>query len=390
MTKKLYYELPYVKEFEGEVISCEPIEGGFEIVLNQTGFYPEGGGQPSDTGLLGDSNVLHVREKGGVIYHKADRPVEAGSIVSGRLDWDKRYSNMQNHTGEHVVSGLIHKKFGYDNVGFHMGQEAITLDMNGILTEEDLLEIEDLANEKIYANLPVLICHPDGDSLKSMEYRSKKELTGDVRIVKIPDADNCACCGTHVENLGEVGIIKLIGAIKYKGGTRVSMLCGKRALKDYQEKQKNVAGISALLSSKPSEVQKAALKLKQECTDKEFLIGSLYRQIFELRAEAYPKGSSPVVILENNLEPSLLRHFAAALAKRTQLALVAAGTEKDGYRYAAAGSMDMKEIGREINSSLNGKGGGNKEMIQGTLFSPWESVLDYFNKIEMENQIEKL
>lgn len=388
MTKKLYYELPYVKEFEGEVLSCEPVgeEGTFEAVLSQTGFYPEGGGQPSDTGVLGDCNVIHVRQKDGIIYHRIDRPLIPGCMAVGRPDWNQRYSNMQNHTGEHVISGLIHKRFGYDNVGFHMGREAVTLDMNGTLTWEELLEIEDLANEKVYENLPVLDLCPDPQSLKAMEYRSKKVLDSDVRIIQIPGVDSCACCGTHVERLGEVGIIKLTGAMKYKGGTRISMLCGKRALKDYQEKQKSVAGISALLSVKPDGVLQAAERLKRESAEKDFLIGNLHRRIFELRAEAFPEGSPHIVLLEKELEPSLLRHFSAALAKKTSLALVACAAE-EGYRYAASGSGDMKEFGKKLNSRLNGKGGGSQELIQGTLFSSWEEILNYFDEIEKRKDI---
>ena len=218
--------------------------------MNQTAFYPEGGGQPSDTGTLNGVKVLHVCEKGEEIIHELEAPLEEGTLAEGIIDWQKRYDNMQQHTGEHIFSGLVHKHFGYDNVGFHMGTDEVTVDFNGIITQEQLDALEDEANQLIYDNVSVHVFYPSKEELEQLDYRSKKELTGVVRIVEIPGGDICACCGTHVETTGEVGIIKLRTMINYKGGVRISMLCGRRALIDYRERLKDEIRISNLLSAK--------------------------------------------------------------------------------------------------------------------------------------------
>ena len=226
----LYYQTPYVKEFDAIVTACRPAKHGFEVELSQTGFYPEGGGQPSDTGRIGEVHVTHVEEKHGVVVHETDAPLEVGSTVHAAIDWEQRFSNMQQHTGEHIISGLIHAAYGYDNVGFHMGHDEVTVDLNGPLNWEQLKEIEKKANAVVWANLPVQVTYPGEEELKTIDYRSKKELTGQVRIVEIPGADICACCGTHVHTTGAVGQIKVVGVQKYKSGVRVSILCGRRAL----------------------------------------------------------------------------------------------------------------------------------------------------------------
>lgn len=266
--EKLYYQAPYVKEFEAVVVSCEEGgQGAYEVVLNRTGFYPEGGGQPADVGKLllqepkeGDPDQVQVKdvhEKHGKIIHYIDVPLKAGTGVIGVLDWEKRYSNMQQHSGEHLLSGLIHKHYGYDNVGFHMGSEEVTIDVNGILTMEQAKALEREANMLIYANVPVTESYPDPEALHKLEYRSKKALSGQVRIIEIPGGDICACCGTHVLGTGEIGMIKITGLMHYKGGVRLSILCGMRALEDYEKKQKAVTEISNLLSAKTGQVAEA-------------------------------------------------------------------------------------------------------------------------------------
>ena len=225
---RLYYQTPYVKSFMCTVERCEASgKGTWLAVLNQTGFYPEGGGQPSDTGTLNQVPVLSVHEQGEEILHELASPLEPGTLAEGVIDWQKRYDNMQQHTGEHILSGLVHRRYGYDNVGFHMGAGEVTVDFNGIMTAEELDGLEDAANQVVYDNVPVHTLYPSKEELPSIDYRSKKELSGQVRIIEIPGGDVCACCGTHVENTGEVGIIKIRGMIHYKGGVRISMLCGR-------------------------------------------------------------------------------------------------------------------------------------------------------------------
>ena len=329
---RLYYATPYVKTFMCTVESCvQNKKGTWDAVLNQTAFYPEGGGQPSDTGTLNGMKVLHVSEKGETIIHELEAPLEEGTLAEGVIDWQKRYDNMQQHTGEHIFSGLVHKHFGYDNVGFHMGTDEVTVDFNGVLTQEQLDDLEDEANQLIYDNVPVHVFYPSEEELAQLDYRSKKELTGAVRIVEIPGGDICACCGTHVETTGEVGIIKLRTMINYKGGVRISMLCGRRALVDYRERLKDEIRISNLLSAKLALVPEAVEKLKNEIQEKDFANGRLWQQLLEKKAESYPESNDILAVFEENLSPVQLRQLATMLyeKKKGKIAGVFSGKEEE-------------------------------------------------------------
>ena len=188
-TVKLFYEDTAVKEFDAAVLSCGPVKDGYEAVLDRTAFFPEGGGQYGDTGWIDGIPVTDTREKGGIIYHYVKEPLEAGRQVHGRLDWDIRFERMQQHSAEHIVSGIIHRRFGYENVGFHLGADYCTMDFNGPITKEQLREIEEEANRAVFADLPVYVLYPDKETLAQMEYRSKIEIEGQVRIIEIPGID---------------------------------------------------------------------------------------------------------------------------------------------------------------------------------------------------------
>ena len=368
---RLYYATPYVKTFMCTVESCvQNKKGTWDAVLNQTAFYPEGGGQPSDTGTLNGVKVLHVSEKGETIIHELEAPLEEGTLAEGVIDWQKRYDNMQQHTGEHIFSGLVHKHFGYDNVGFHMGTDEVTVDFNGVLTQEQLDDLEDEANQLIYDNVPVHVFYPSEEELAQLDYRSKKELTGAVRIVEIPGGDICACCGTHVETTGEVGIIKLRTMINYKGGVRISMLCGRRALVDYRERLKDEIRISNLLSAKLALVPEAVEKLKNEIQEKDFANGRLWQQLLEKKAERYPESNDILAVFEENLSPVQLRQLATMLyeKKKGKIAGVFSGKEEEQlYQYALGSSQaDMRKLSKAMNGALNGRGGGSNLMAQGS------------------------
>lgn len=368
---RLYYATPYVKTFMCTVESCvQNKKGTWDAVLNQTAFYPEGGGQPSDTGTLNGMKVLHVSEKGETIIHELEAPLEEGTLAEGVIDWQKRYDNMQQHTGEHIFSGLVHKHFGYDNVGFHMGTDEVTVDFNGVLTQEQLDDLEDEANQLIYDNVPVHVFYPSEEELAQLDYRSKKELTGAVRIVEIPGGDICACCGTHVETTGEVGIIKLRTMINYKGGVRISMLCGRRALVDYRERLKDEIRISNLLSAKLALVPEAVEKLKNEIQEKDFANGRLWQQLLEKKAESYPESNDILAVFEENLSPVQLRQLATMLyeKKKGKIAGVFSGKEEEQlYQYALGSSQaDMRKLSKAMNGALNGRGGGSNLMAQGS------------------------
>ena len=258
MTEKLFYKDSHLSEFEAEVVSCCPGENGlFEVELDRTAFFPEGGGQYADTGLLGEAKVLDVQEESGRIIHFTDAPLETGSRVKGSLDWEERFMKMQQHTGEHIVSGLVHSRFGYRNVGFHLGSEDCTMDFNGEITLEELADIELEANCAVWKNLKVETVYPPRGELERMEYRSKIEIEGPVRIIVIPGYDRCACCAPHVGRTGEIGMIKLTNIQRYKGGVRVTMLCGVRALADYAVKQQQAKTVGAMLCAKENETAEA-------------------------------------------------------------------------------------------------------------------------------------
>lgn len=376
---RLYYATPYVKTFMCTVISCtKNKKGTWDTILNQTAFYPEGGGQPSDTGALNGVKVLHVSEKGEEIIHELEAPLEEGVLAEGVIDWQKRYDNMQQHTGEHIFSGLVHKHFGYDNVGFHMGTDEVTVDFNGVLTQEQLDELEDEANQLIYDNVPVKVFHPSKEELEELDYRSKKELTGLVRIVEIPGGDICACCGTHVETTGEVGLIKLRTMINYKGGVRISMLCGRRALMDYRERLKDEIRISNLLSAKLALVPDAVEKMKNESQEKDLALGRLWQQLLEKKTESYPESTEVLAVFEEGLSPVQLRQLATMLYEKGKGKIVGvfSGNEDEQvYQYALGSSQaDMRKLSKAMNGALNGRGGGSNLMAQGT-FKAAESAI---------------
>ena len=377
-TRKLYYEDVYQKEFTAEVLECRETDRGYEVVLDQTAFYPEGGGQPSDTGALNGVKVLHVSEKGEEIIHELEAPLEEGVLAEGVIDWKKRYDNMQQHTGEHIFSGLVHKHFGYDNVGFHMGTDEVTVDFNGVLTQEQLDELEDEANQLIYDNVPVKVFYPSKEELEELDYRSKKELTGLVRIVEIPGGDICACCGTHVETTGEVGLIKLRTMINYKGGVRISMLCGRRALMDYRERLKDEIRISNLLSAKLALVPDAVEKMKNESQEKDLALGRLWQQLLEKKTESYPESTEVLAVFEEGLSPVQLRQLATMLYEKGKGKIVGvfSGNEDEQvYQYALGSSQaDMRKLSKAMNGALNGRGGGSNLMAQGT-FKAAESAI---------------
>ena len=370
MTEKLFYEDSHRTEFTAKVISCEEAKDGFCVVLDQTAFFPEGGGQYADTGILGNTEVTDVHEKNDVIFHSVTAPLEVGSIVSGKINWKERFEKMQQHTGEHIFSGLVHKHFGYDNVGFHMGTDEVTVDFNGIITQEQLDALEDEANQLIYDNVSVHVFYPSKEELEQLDYRSKKELTGVVRIVEIPGGDICACCGTHVETTGEVGIIKLRTMINYKGGVRISMLCGRRALIDYRERLKDEIRISNLLSAKLALVPEAVEKLKNESQEKDMVNGRLCQQLLEKKVESYPESGEVLAVFEEGLSPVQLRQLSTMLYEKGKGKIVGvfSGKEEEQvYQYALGSSQaDMRKLSKAMNSELNGRGGGSELMAQGT------------------------
>ena len=378
MTDKLFYKSVTDSEFEAEVKSCLKTEKGYQIILDRTLFYPEGGGQPADNGIICNAEIYDVQDSNGEVVHYSDKPLEVGAKVKGSVDMDRRHRLMQQHSGEHIVSGLIHNKFGYDNVGFHMGSDCITIDFNGTLTEQDLDGIEKEANEIIYRDFETHIFYPSSEELARLAYRSKKELEGDVRIVSFAECDTCACCGLHVVRTGEIGIIKIIGFQKYKGGTRVSMLAGRQAYEDYAKKDIAVHGISTLLSSKPYEIKAAVEKLMNERNEIKEQLVSAKRKIFEMKMASVKDDEKCPVFFEDGLEPFELRLFADMLMEKFPSAAVFCGNDEEGYKYAiGSNKADVVLFIKEANNALNGKGGGKGNMVQGSFAAKADEIERY-------------
>ena len=369
MTEKLFYQDSHMRNFRAVVESCEKAGEEYEAVLNRTAFFPEGGGQYADTGVIDKVPVVDVKEREGVIYHRVKSPLAVGKQVEGFIDWEERFSKMQQHSGEHIVSGLVHSHFGYDNVGFHMGRDAITMDFNGILTKAQLKEIEKEANEAVVKNLEIQVLYPSKEELSQIAYRSKIEIEGQVRIVVVPGYDTCACCAPHVKRTGEIGLIKLTGLQNYKGGVRVSMLCGFRALADYEEKAESVKRLSVMLSAKENEVAEEVQRLKEELTAQKGKLARLEGKLLEQKVGELEKNQKLVVLFESDLAGNAPRELVnRILCKGTEIAAVFAGTPANGYRYVVGSkTLDVRPFAKRLNERFQGRGGGKPEMVQGSL-----------------------
>lgn len=375
MTEKLFYQDSHKSTFTAIVQEARQSENGYEIVLDRTAFFPEGGGQRSDTGMLGGVSVIDVQEIDGKIIHYTDGALVEGAAVEGCIDWKERFSKMQQHTGEHIVSGLIHKMYGYHNVGFHLGTDCVTLDFNGVVPKENLHEIELLANEAVAANLPVQVLYPTEAELQKISYRSKIEIEGQVRIVVIDGYDVCACCAPHVKYTGEIGLIKLVGIQNYKGGVRISMLCGFRALADYHQKEKNNREIAVMLSAKEYETAAEVTRLQEELAMKKAKIAELEKKVLEQKVEALDISGETVCLFEET-DPVMTRELVNLLLKRgAKAAAVFSGNEEEGYRYVLGSrSLDVREAGKLLNEAFQGRGGGKPEMVQGTVKGQKEEI----------------
>ena len=380
-TGRLYYENVYIKEFDAKVLKCREGENGYEIILDESAFYPEGGGQPCDIGSLGEAEVKDVQEKDGELIHYVDKALKEGSQVHGQINWERRFDLMQQHSGEHMVSGLVHEKYGYNNVGFHMGSDVITIDFSGVLNEEQLQEIEDRVNEKIWENTPVQITYPSENELENIHYRSKKELTGQVRIVEFPETDICACCGTHVAHTGEIGAVKFLSVVKFRQGVRVEMISGKRVIDYFSKIAKENSKVSVLLSAKPQETSKAVERLQEENFRLKGKIFDMEAEIFKAEAEKWA-GAGSVLIFKKNMESDSVRKLTDAVMQTCCGCCAVFSDNGDGtYKYAM-GEKDgnLREFTKEMNQVLNGRGGGKPFFVQGSVSSSEEEIRKFFER----------
>lgn len=377
--KELFYRDPYAKEFDAEVVRCVEKDGKYLLQLSDTAFYPEGGGQPCDHGTINRIEVSDVqRDRNGVIWHTVSEPVAEGGTVHGIIDWKRRFDFMQQHSGEHLFSGFVHQKFGYDNVGFHMNEKLVMIDFDGPMTLEEAEEIEQRVNEAVWADLPSLITYPSREELDSLSYRSKKELTGTVRIVTYPGVDVCACCGTHVAHTGEIGPVLMTGFENYKGGVRISLLAGNRAIAYMRQLRHNAAIISRLLSVPPLETAEAAEKLQVENTVLHNKIRELYRLQLDEKYSRVEENAPLVLDFEEEGDPVELRRFCNRAVEEKHVGVCGAFLkEADGWRYILISqSVDLRAKAKQLNSALNGRGGGSVDMIQGRFMSQKTEIED--------------
>ena len=379
-TVKLYYENARTAEFSARVLSCEPRRnGGFAVVLDRTAFNPEGGGQTADTGALGDVRVTDAHEREGIIYHYTDGPLTPGTEVTGRLDWAERWRKMQNHSGEHIVSGLVHARYGYDNVGFHLGEEGCTIDFSGELTRTQLDEIEDAANAVVWQDLPVVARFPGPEELRTLEYRSKLDLTENVRIVTIEGVDVCACCAPHVARTGEIGVIKLLDAMRHRGGVRITALCGMDAAELADRQQESVTAISGLLSVKREQVVPGVERLLENLARQKERIAVLGLELARLRAESLPETEGNLTVFDAVLDEAALREMVNRLMEKCAVAASFSGSDGEGYRYIIGSRhIDLRAEAKAINAALRGKGGGKPTMIQGSCEAKKDEIEAYF------------
>ena len=403
-TIRLFDQNSHLYTFSATVLSVEAgnTPDTLSVVLDATAFFPEGGGQYPDKGTLADCPVTDVQETSGIaegvithtvsISHLAGEPhpFTPGATVTGKLDVATRLARMQNHSGEHIVSGIIHRLYGYKNVGFHLGDRGdtpdVTLDFDGVLTREQLNAIEDEANAIVTANLPVTAYYPAPEKLAAIPYRAKLDLTEGVRIVRIGTEDDpkdlCACCAPHVDHTGEIGIIKLLDFIHYKGGVRIHMLCGSWALHDYRRRYTAVAAMAAAMSVKQADVTVGFDRMQAEIEEKKSIISALRGKLETCTVAAITPTQGSLCLFDEGLEAGDMRRLLnAAAGKCGQLCGIFSGNDESGYRYVIGRgdpTIDLKQRIKEINTALSAKGGGSSEMLQGSCTATKAQIEAFF------------
>ena len=378
-TRKLYYEDSHVQTFSATALSCRQTDKGWEVILDATAFYPEGGGQAADTGFLNGIRVKDTREQGETVVHFCEAPLEAGSIVEGIIDWEPRFRRMQQHSGEHIVSGIINRRYGYHNVGFHMGSDIITIDFDGVIPAEDLASIEAEANGAVWSNLAVKCWYPSEEELPNVFYRTKRALPWPVRIVQVPGFDSCACCGTHVCSTGEIGLIKLFSVIGFRGGTRMEMACGSSALKLLNNAYEQNRQVSQAFSAKIEETGAAARRMNEVEAGLKYRIVGLEKRIFTGIAHSYA-GKGDVLHFEEDLDNTAVRDLADAIAEECGgTAAVFSGSDEAGFAFClVTRNGDLRQLGKEMTKALNGRGGGKPVFQQGRVQSARAEIEAFF------------
>ncbi len=382
MTERLY-DNGHIKEFDATVLHCEETGKGYNVILDRTAFFPNGGGQQADSGKIGDAAVLDVNEEGLTIIHTVDKAFDIGTAVHGIIDWEPRFKRMQNHTGEHLVCGVAHRLFGCENTGFHMGTFGITADLSVLLNEKQIRQIELEANKAVFENVPVTVFYPDENEIKSIDYRSKLDLTENVRLVRIEGYDLCACCAPHVSHTGEIGIIKILEYSSHRGGTRLLLKCGFDALEDYNKRCESVAAVSASLCAKQDEIAQAVENLKAEKARLDYELEAVKIQQLNKYINRLKPSEENVCIFADDADSDGLREIVNKGKELCSAIFAAFAADSSGYKYCiGSNSVDLRAFAKHFNSTLNGRGGGRPEMIQGSVAAAKEEIIAFLNATE--------
>lgn len=379
MTQKLYDTDSYLKEFTANVISCEKSGDAFRVILDKTCFFPTEGGQYFDEGTLGGQRVKDVILEGDEIIHVVEK--ELSGKVLGEIDFDIRFDKMQQHTAEHIVCGIVNRLYGYNNVGFHLGPDDVTFDFDGMLSREQLYEIEALANAAVTKNAPVKCYYPENP--ESENYRSKSGIEGRLRIVDVNGIDRCACCAPHLSTTGQVGLIHFTDSYPYKSGVRIHMSCGKRAVEKLQAYTKNLREIAKRLSSGTDNAAEFFERFLKDHENTLKQLSELKKEMLTLKANSQAAVDGTLTVFENSLETGLLRQYANSLGgKYTDMLFVFGQKTDNGYPFVAASDKrDMREVANRMRSELGSKGGGSDKMIQGSVNADKETIENFIKSI---------
>ena len=379
MTEKLFDKDSHLREFTATVLECEEYLDKYSVVLDRTAFFYEGGGQASDRGFINNSAVLDVHISEGKIYHIMNSPLAVGSTVTGTLDWERRFDFMQQHSGEHIISGVAHSIYGCENVGFHLSEDIVTLDFDKPLNQEQINIIEKKANDVVFKNVPFFAYYPDESTLSVLKYRSKKEIDGDIRIVEIKGTDMCACCAPHVNFSGEIGIIKLLGFETLRGGVRIEMVCGNRALSDYKQKYDNIKKISSLLCVRQNETAVAVEKIQDNISQLKFEISKLKKQIIEEKIKSFIPKTDVTAHFEEDFTIKELQHLADSLFKYHGGVRATFSKTDNGFYFTVCGEESrLLNFFNAFKTEFSVKGGGRGCMVQGTVIAEIDKILEFF------------
>ncbi len=378
-TRKLYYEDSHLRQFTARVLGCVRTEKGWAVTLDATAFYPEGGGQACDLGTLGPVRVLDVREQGESVVHLCDGALEPGTQVTGTIDWARRFDLMQQHTGEHIYSGLVHERFGYHNSGFHVGGAWMEVDFDGPMTLEEALDLERRANEAIWQDLPIRCWYPSPEELPAVGYRTKRALPWPVRVVEIPGYDKCACCGVHVERTGQVGFLKILSAVSFRGGTRLEMVCGQRAYDYLSRVWDQNRQVSQAFSAKMLDTGAAAARMNEALGAEKLRASQLEKRVFAQIANNYVNQFDPVH-WEPGLAPGAVRELTEAISRVCQGTATVLSGEDGNVAVCILGPAEaVKALAGALTKALPCRGGGKPGSFQGVIRAGTAQIREFFS-----------